>query len=349
MSGGAGTPSFARRRETTSMSSAETVLVTGATGFVGSVLTRQLVDKGADVRIFRRDTSSLNLLGVYAERVDHAVGDVTQARSLYEAMQGVERVYHVAAKVSFGPGEQEALRRVNADGTANVVNAALRAGVSRLVHTSSMAAFGRPEEPGGTIDETTEWQGAPHRSAYARSKRRAELEVHRGIAEGLDATLVNPSLVFGVGGPDTNTRRIVDAVRSGWLPAVPPGGTNVVDVRDVAAGLRAAMENGETGRRYFLGSENVSWKSLTGTLSEAFGVDPPRRTVPGWLLTAGGVVAEGLSVITRTRPFLTRSTARTAARTYRYDNTRARQELDCTFRAFEKTAFHIADELSRET
>jgi len=175
------------------MSSAGTVLVTGATGFVGSVLTRQLVDEGCEVRIFRRDTSSLNLLDTYAERVDHAVGDVTRARSLYEAMEGVERVYHVAAKVSFAPGEQEALRRVNADGTANVVNAALRAGVRRLVHTSSMAAFGRPEEPGGAIDETTEWQGAPHRSAYARSKRRAELEVHRGIAEGLDATLVNPS------------------------------------------------------------------------------------------------------------------------------------------------------------
>jgi dihydroflavonol-4-reductase len=263
------------------MSSAGTVLVTGATGFVGSVLTRQLVDEGRDVRVFRRDTSSLNLLGVYAERVDHAVGDVTRARSLYEAMQGVERVYHVAAKVSFAPGEQEALRHVNADGTANVVNAALRAGVRRLVHTSSMAAFGRPEEPGSAIDETTEWQGAPHRSAYARSKRRAELEVHRGIAEGLDATLVNPSLVFGVGGPDTNTRRIVDAVRSGWLPAVPPGGTNVVDVRDVAAGLRVAMEHGDTGRRYFLGGENLSWKSLTGTLAEAFGVDPHRHAGGG--------------------------------------------------------------------
>jgi len=213
------------------MASSHSVLVTGATGFVGSVLTRQLVDAGTDVRIFRRDTSSLDLLGTYAERVDHAVGDLRRARSLYEAMQGVDRVYHVAAKVSFARGDRAAVRRVNADGTAHVVNAALKAGVDRLVHTSSIAALGRPPEPDGAIDETTEWQGLPHRSAYARSKRRAELEVHRGIAEGLDATLVNPSLVFGVGGPETNTRRIVDAVRSGWLLAVPPGGTNVVDVR----------------------------------------------------------------------------------------------------------------------
>jgi dihydroflavonol-4-reductase len=331
------------------MSSTGTVLVTGATGFIGSVLTRQLVDAGAGVRIFRRDTSSLDLLGDYAERVEHTVGDLTHARSLYDAMQGVDRVYHVAAKVSFAPGEEEALRRVNADGTANVVNAALEAGVDRLVHTSSMAAFGRPTETDGVIDETTEWQGAPHRSAYARSKRRAELEVHRGIAEGLDAVIANPSLVFGVGGPETNTRRIVDAVRSGWLLVVPPGGTNVVDVRDVAAGLRAAMAKGETGRRYFLGSENLSWKAFTTALAEAFGREPPRYTMPRSLLTVGGAVAEGVATLTRTRPFLTRSTARTASRTYRYDNSRACTELDCTFRPFEETARHIADALNRET
>ena len=331
------------------MGSSGKVLVTGATGFVGSVLTRQLVEDGVDVRIFRRDTSSLDLLGKYAERVEHAVGNLTHARSLYDAMQGVDRVYHVAAKVSFAPGEQEALRRVNADGTANVVNAALEIGVDRLVHTSSMAALGRPADPDGLIDETTTWQGAPHRSAYARSKRRAELEVHRGIAEGLDATIVNPSLIFGVGGPDTNTRRIVDAVRSGWLFAVPPGGTNVVDVRDVAAGLRAAMTRGELGRRYFLGSENLTWEAFAGTLAEAFDVVSPRQTVPSWLLTVTGTLAEGVAALTRTQPFLTRSTARTASRTYRYDNSRARTELGCTFRPFEETARHIAETLGRET
>ena len=330
------------------MSTTRTVLVTGATGFIGSVLTKQLVDAGADVRIFRRDTSSLDLLGPYAERVDHAVGDVTRARSLYEAMRGVDRVYHVAAKVSFAPGDREAVRRVNADGTANVVNAALEAGIDRLVHTSSIAALGRPPEPDGMISETTEWQGLPHRSAYARSKHRAEREVHRGIAEGLDATIANPSLVFGVGGPTTNTRRIVDAVRSGWLLAVPPGGTNVVDVRDVVTGLRAAMREGETGRRYLLGSENVSWQALASTLAEAFGVAPPRYTLPPSLLTVGGALAEGIAAITRTQPVLARTTARTAARTDRYDNGRARAELGCTFRPFEDTARHIADVLSNE-
>lgn len=327
------------------MSSSGTVLVTGATGFIGSILSRQLVEAGADVRIFRRETSSLALLGTIAERVEHALGDLTHARSLYDAMQGIDRVYHVAAKVSFDRDEREALRRVNVDGTANVVNAALEAGVDRLVHTSSMAAFGRPSEPEGVIDEAVSWQGAPHRSAYARSKHGAELEVHRGIAEGLDAVIVNPSLVFGRGEPGTNTRRIVDMVRSGWVRAVPSGGTNVVDVRDVATGLRAAMVRGDTGRRYFLGSENRSWMAIATLLADAFGVAPPRYTIPRPLLHAGALLSEGIATITRTRPFLPRSAARTAARTCRYDNRRARRELECTFRSFEETARYIADVL----
>lgn len=323
-----------------------TVLVTGATGFIGSVLTRQLVAEDANVRILRRETSSLDLLGSVANEVEHAVGDVTYARSLYDAMRDVDRVFHVAAKVSFAPGDQASLRRVNVEGTANVVNAALEADVDRLVHTSSIAALGRPRTPNSTIDEDTSWQDAPHRTAYARSKRQAEMEVHRGIAEGLEAVFVNPSLVFGVGNAHTNTRRIVDAVRSGWMVAVPPGGTNVVDVRDVAAGHRAAMTNGEPGRRYIIGGDNRSWMDIATTLAKAFDVPRPRYTIPAPLLRASSAAAEAVATLTRSPPLLSRETARTACHTYRFDNTRARTELDCTFRPFSDTAERLAQVLS---
>ena len=321
------------------------ILVTGATGLVGSTLARALLDEGFPVRIFRRETSDLDLLGEAAQQVEHAVGDLRDARSLLRAMEGVERVYHAAAKVSFNPRDRNALREVNVEGTGNVVNAAMRAGVDRVVHTSSMAAFGRPLRRDAAIDETTEWSVGEERSAYARSKFDSELEIHRGIAEGLDAVIVNPSLIFGTGRRGGNTRRIVDLVRSGWARAVPPGGTNVVDVRDVAAGMRRAMQQGDTGRRYFLGSENLSWTEIAGTLADAFGVRPPSRTLPKPLISAAASVTEAVGFVTRTRPLLPQSMARTSTETFRYDNTRARQELGCTFRPFQETAFRIAADL----
>jgi dihydroflavonol-4-reductase len=328
------------------MAAAAPTLVTGATGFIGSVLTRQLVEEGADVRILRRASSSLDLLGAAAEHVDHAVGDVTHPQSLLRAMEGIERVYHVAGRVRFARRDRAALRRVNAEGTAHVVNAALEAGVERLVHTSSIAALGRPAGQKAMIDETTEWVPAPDRSAYAQTKHRAELEVHRGIAEGLDAVIVNPSVVFGVGRPGTTTRRIVAAVRRRRLPGVPPGGTNVVDVQDVAAGHRMAMRRGKAGRRYVLAGDNLAWRAIIETLAQAFGVDPPRYTIPAGVLRAGAVLSEIGAFLTRTRPLLPRAAARTAARTVRYDNSRARDELGCSFRPFRATALRIAEALA---
>jgi len=318
------------------------ILVTGATGMVGSVLTRQLVRGGADVRIFRRPSSDMDLLGPAAEQVEHAEGDLRDARSVLDAMDGVKQVYHAAARVQFGTRDRAALRAVNVEGTAHVMDAALRAGVDRVVHTSSMAALGRPLRDDVLIDETTTWRDAPHRSDYGRSKREAELEVHRAIAEGLDAVIVNPALIFGTGRPGEGTRRIVDAVRREWIPAAPPGGTNVVDVEDVAQGMRRAMVNGETGERYLLGSENLAWAEILRTLADAFGVEAPRSTVPPRLLRAGAYVAEAVGFVTRTDPVFSRSLADTASHVYRYDNHRARAELGCTFRPFAATARRIA-------
>lgn len=320
-------------------------LVTGATGFVGSVLVRRLVGAGQAVRILRRASSSLDLLGDVAERVEHVVGDVTAPETLPAAFDGITHVYHTAASLGLGRGARAQLWRVNVEGTAHVVDAARAAGVARLVHTSSMAAFGRPDDQTVVIDETTPWQAARANSEYARSKHAAELEVHRAIAEGLDAVLVNPSLIFGVGRPGENTRRLAEAVRDGKVPAVPTGGTNVVDVEDVAEGHLRAMEHGQTGARYFLGSENLAWHEIFGTLADAFGTRPPHRTLPPRAALAFGTAAEVFAALTRTPPRFTREMARQTARFYRYDNTRAIEELGCTFRPFRETARRIAETL----
>ena len=323
------------------------VLVTGATGLLGAELTRQLLQREVDVRIFHRPTSTMDLLGTAADEVEHAVGDVTDVSTLLPAVEDVDRIYHTAALVGFG-GKQmrEKLRRVNVEGTANVVNAALEAGIDRLVHTSSMAAFGRPEKPGGIIDESSSWKASEVNTEYARSKYQAELEVHRGIAEGLDAVIVNPALIFGAGRPGQNTRRIVERVRDRNMPGVPAGGTNVVDVKDVADGHIRAMRHGRCGERYFLGSENLPWRTIIDRLAEAFGVAPPRYTIPPHLLMGLAVGFEAVSLITKRPPLLTRETARTASRFYRYSNRKAVDELGCSFRPFPETARLLAAEMT---
>jgi dihydroflavonol-4-reductase len=324
-----------------------TTLVTGATGLLGSVLVRRLVAAGEGVRILRRPASRLDLLGKAARAVDHAVGDLADARSVRRAMRGVARVHHVAARVGRG-ASANALRATNVEGTANVVNAALSAGVGRLVHVSSIAALGHPLDPREMIDEATPWREGAARGAYARSKRDAELEVHRGIAEGLDAVIVNPGVLFGVGRAGENTRRFVDAVRRGWLPGLPPGGSGVVDAEDVAAALCRAMAEGETGQRYVLVSENLTWHAMAAALARAFGVRPPTRTLPPWLLRGVAAVSEAAAFVTRRRPWLARAEAEALVTAYRYDAARARAHLGCTFRPFAATARRLAEQIAEE-
>ncbi len=324
------------------------VLVTGATGMVGAELVQQLLADGAEVRVLRRGTSQLDLLSEADASVEHHIGDVTDAHSVLAAIVGVAQVYHVAAYIGFGGRrEEKKLHRINVGGTANVVNAALKNGVQRVVHTSSLAAFGRPPQPEGLIDETSAWRDSQANTEYAYSKYLSELEIHRGIAEGLDAVIVNPALIFGVGRSGENTRLICERVRDGKIPAIPVGGTNVVDVRDVAEGHRLAMQRGRTGERYFLGSENLRWKTIMGTLAEAFGVQPPARMASPRLAEVLGTVAETFARLTFTTPKLTRELAQASARFYPYTNRKAVEELGCTFRPFAETAQHIAEALQQ--
>ncbi len=245
-------------------------------------------------------------------------------------------------------------RRARAGGSARSTwpgrprssNAALAAGVGRLVHTSSIAALGRTETPGALLDESAVWTPSRANTAYAVSKRDAELEVQRGVAEGLDAVVVHPALVFGPGRSGEGTFALAERVAAGRVPAAPPGGTAVVDVEDVAAGLRLACARGQTGARYVLAAQNLSWTEILGTLARAAGAEPPRRTVPGWALTAAGALAEIGARVTRSEPALTRATARTSAATYRYDGTRATRDLGLAYRPFSETARRIAAALA---
>jgi len=233
------------------------------------------------------------------------------------------------------------MMRVNVDGTRNVVDAALHAGVKRMVHTSSIAALGRADWSEGVMDENSEWQDSPANTVYGVSKHKAELEVFRGIAEGLDAVMVNPSMIFGVGRPGENTRQLVDQVRRRQLPAAPTGGNGVVDVLDVAGGHLRAMDEGGTGERYILSGENLSWRTIIDMIAEGFGVRPPRLQLSLPLGMVLATVMEASGRLFRFRPLITREAVTQASRTFEYSNKKAVDELACTFRPFQETIERI--------
>ncbi len=320
-------------------------LVTGATGFVGSALARRLVAAGEPVRILRRAGSRLDLLGDVAGQVEHFTGDVTDVESVVQAMDGVETVFHVAAVIAFGRRARAQLRAVNVQGTANVVNAALDAGVGRVVHTSSIAALGRPANA-AVLDESAVWTPSPFNTAYARSKRDAEREVQRGVAEGLNAVIVNPALIWGPGRSGEGTMAIAERLAAGRLPLAPPGATSVVDVEDVVSGLVAACSRGQSGERYLLSAQTLDWTEILAVLADALGVAPPSRTAPGWLLSLGGALGEAAAAVTRAEPALTRETARAALARVGYDGSRAERELGITYRPFRETAAALAEAIA---
>ena len=322
-------------------------LVTGATGFVGSALVRQLLERGSDVRILRRTNSQLDLLGNHARSVEHAVGDVRDPESLQEAMRRVDCIYHVAGSVGVMARERRTIarmRRVNVEGTANVVDAALAAGIRRLVHTSSIAALGRQEGNGLLTDETATWQNSRMNSQYAISKRDAELQIHRGLAEGLHAVIVNPAVIFGPGRPGENTMRIFEAVKKlRGLLRIPSGGVNVVDVDDVAGGHILAMEHGRTGERYILGGENLSWATIFRLMAEAAGVPVPSRKLSLGLALAFVTAIEYSALALRKNPELDRKAIRGLFQFWRLSNDKAIQELGYSYRPFAETVKRMTE------
>jgi len=243
-----------------------------------------------------------------------------------------------------GKKDRERLLAVNIQGTANVVDAAIAAGVERLVHTSSIAALSRKPGSADCLDESAEWRMSRRTSAYGESKYRSELEVQRGIAEGLDAVIVNPSLVMGVGRSGENTMLLVDKIRRRRLPFIPMGSTNVVDVLDVVSGHLRAMDRGLSGERYLLTGENLSWVEVITTLANALNVAPPQRTISPGLMHTAAFFFELVARLTRQRPLITQEAARLSSSTRCYSSRKAKRELGCTFRPFQETARRIAAE-----
>lgn len=318
-------------------------LVTGGTGIVGAHVMLELLRAGRPVRALHRPGSNLGAVRrifrhygqeALIERIEWAEGDILDTVSLADAMAGAEHVYHAAALVSFDTRRREELFASNTRGTANVVNAALEAGVRRIVHVSSTATIG--QGPPGTIrHEGLPWADGKDISDYSRSKHLAELEVARGVAEGLDAVIANPGVVIGPGLAGRSSMMLLERLRRGtrWFPT---GTNSFVDARDVAACMVGLMERGFTGERYLLVGANASYQELFSLVSRAMGLPLPDRRLRPWMLNLAWRAEHLRTLLTGGSPLVTRTTAATSMGRRAYSTAKVQALLGHQFRSLEE-------------
>ncbi|MEZ5012672.1 MAG: NAD-dependent epimerase/dehydratase family protein [Chitinophagales bacterium] len=306
------------------------VFVTGATGLVGSYLCRYLIMQGEQVRACYRAQSDFSLIADVRDKIEWVEGDILDPGSLEDALQGVEKVYHCAALISYVRSRHDDLMRINCEGTENVVNACLYAGIRKLVYVSSIAALGRTGKDGETIDEQTPWERKKLTSDYSISKFSAEREVWRGIAEGLQAVIINPSIILGSGKWDSGSCKLFTTVYIGFK-FYTTGVTGYVDVRDVVQIAYRLMESDVSGERFILNSENIVYRDLLQMMAKELDVQGP-KTHAGAFLSGLAWRADKLrSLFTGKEPTVTKQTARIANKTVYFDNHKICERLAYTF------------------
>jgi dihydroflavonol-4-reductase len=308
------------------MSCAAQTLVTGATGFVGSALARSLVSSGFRVRALARPASPRShLRGVDLEFVD---GDLRDLDSIRRAVSGTRYVFHVAADYRLWARDPREIFAANVDGTRHVMQEALRAGVERVVHTSSVATLGlRPD--GAPADESTPLSEQQGIGAYKRSKIAAERLVETMIAKhALPAVIVNPSTPIGPRDvkPTPTGRIIVEAAR-GRIPGFVDTGLNLVHVDDVAVGHLLALKHGVVGERYILGGDNVLFAAMLADIARLVGRRPPRLRIPRAAAMPVAYAAEAMAWLGGREPFATVDGLRMAAHRMFFTAAKAQREL----------------------
>lgn len=322
------------------INAADLILVTGASGFVGSSVARTLIDRGATVRLLVRSTSDrTNLTGLKAELVE---GDIRDEASVERAARGARFLFHVAADYRIWAPDPEEIVRNNRAGTLAVMNAARAAGVERIVYTSSVATL-KPVN-GGVADETRAATPEQAVGAYKRSKVVAERLVEAMVREGLPAVIVNPSTPIGPRDvKPTPTGRIIVEAANGKMPAFVESGLNLVHVDDVAAGHVLALEKGRIGERYILGGQDVSLGQMLADIADIVGRKPPTIRIPRAPLFPMAWINEQIARVTGKDPFLTVDSLKMAAHNMYFSSARAEAELGYRARPYRQALSDAID------
>ncbi|MDD4144850.1 MAG: NAD-dependent epimerase/dehydratase family protein [Prolixibacteraceae bacterium] len=298
------------------------IFVTGGTGLIGSHLLFELVSAGKNVTALRRETSDilqvLKTFSLYSDdpeelfgRINWVKGDILDYFNLQKLTAGVKEVYHCAAIVSFKMGERKEMIANNVEGTANIVNACLENKISKICHVSSVSALGKAQD-GSLTDELTNWIPSKKVSGYSESKFFSEMEIWRGIEEGLDAVIVNPSVVLGPGKWSSGSSQFFKAVWEG-LRFYTKGATGFVDVKDVVRAMIMLMEDTNfeqfKNQRFLLNSENMSYQELFNQIADVFGKTRPQYFASPFLLSLAWRLSALINKVYKKIPAVTYETA----------------------------------------
>ncbi len=303
------------------------ILVTGGTGMLGAQLLVQLTALGHKIKALRRDSSDMTLVRKtfnwysldpeqHYSRIGWVDGDLLDSFFIEDLLEGVSKVYHCAAMVSFDPADRIKLKQVNVLGTAGLVNAILGKQDIRLCHVSSIAAIGSRDD-GNPADENTPYKYDARSSAYSISKYNAEREVWRAIAEGLNAVIINPSVILGPGTWHSGSSALFSLAHKG-MPFYTNGTTGYVDVRDVAKAMIMLMDHAVSGERFIVSAANLSYREFFTIAANALGSRPPRYEVKPWMGQLAWRYYALKGFFSGKRPSITRETSRNALKKRSY-------------------------------
>ncbi len=305
------------------------IFVTGANGLLGSHICKKLIDEGYKVKALIRKDSNTFLLGEYLNKLEIINGDILNPESFANELNNVTAIIHCAAIVSFHQSDKDLMNKVNVEGTANMVNLALDKKIEYFIQISSVAALGRLTGS-GIVTEENKWQDSIWNSNYATSKYFAELEVWRGIEEGLPAVMINPSVILAPGVGAKSSSQLFTYV---WKENIfyPAGKVNYVDVRDVCQAITQCLKLKKTKERYIVNGGITTYKNLFDLIGKSFNKKPPFIETNQLLIKVGMFLDKLRSIFTGTKTIITTETARLTQSEIYFDNTKIKKELNLSF------------------
>lgn len=317
------------------------IVVTGASGLVGSHVVKELSKQHKNIIALYNSSAPSKELEALAQ---WQRADILDINVLEEIFSKAKQVYHCAAVVSFNPKEKKLMHQLNIEGTKNVVNACIQCGVEKLIHVSSVAALGRIR-PGELISENMNWSEDTSNSEYGKTKYLSEMEVWRGIGEGLHAVIVNPSIILGAGNWNTGSSAIFKNVYKEF-PWYTNGSSGFIDVNDVATAMIALMESSINAEKFILSAWNLTYRNVFDEIAKNFKKKKPTREITKTIASLVWRFEYFKSMFTNKNPLITKETAATALAKVNYDNAKLLKALpEFKYSNFEQSVERVCKEL----